>query len=186
MIYVDGAIDESMHDAIVKIVSAVPSRRIMFHLNSTGGSTQAGFEIIDYLTRLKRDGYTITTYVEKECDSMCIPIYMQGTIRLATPTSKWVFHDAHNPFGTDERTTTRMLSVLSANGADADWLRCLILSNVFVGGHWIAYSGERLMRDQSNVITQLVAAAHLHETRSEYLDPADPASLAACHGSLPS
>ncbi|MGE5203037.1 MAG: ATP-dependent Clp protease proteolytic subunit, partial [Acidobacteriota bacterium] len=75
MIYIDGAIDEGMHDAIVRIVSAVPGRRIMIRLNSTGGSTQAGFEIIDYLSQLNRDGYTITTYVEKECNSMCIPIY---------------------------------------------------------------------------------------------------------------
>ena len=186
MIYVDGAVNESMHDAIVRTVSAVPSRRIMLHLNSSGGSTKAGFEIIDYLNQLKRDGYTITTYVEKECSSMCIPIYMQGTIRLATPTSKWVFHDARNAFGTDDRMTRRMLSALATNGADAGWLECLIFRNVFVGGNLVAYSGAGLVRDQSNIITQLVASGHEHETRSEYTEPATEQSSAACHGHISS
>ena len=186
LIYVDGSIDESMHDAIVRTVNSVNSRRLMLQLNSRGGSTKAGFEIIDYLSQLKREGYTITTYVEQECDSMCIPIYMQGSIRLATPTSRWVFHDARNPFGTDERATTRMLSELATNGADNGWLTCLLLSNVFVGGNWIAYSGERLKREQSNIVTELVVAGHARETRSESFDPATAPSPPPCHGKAPS
>ena len=55
LIYVNGTVDEGMQDAIARTVSAVPTRRIMLQLNSTGGSVQAGFAIVNYLAQLKRD-----------------------------------------------------------------------------------------------------------------------------------
>ena len=182
LIYVEGPVDEGMRDAIARIVSSVNSRRLMLQLNSRGGSAKAGFEIVDYLSALKRDGYTVTTYVEQECDSMCIPIYMQGTVRLATPTSRWLFHDVRNAGGTDDIATTRMLSVLATSGADRDWLTCLLLNHVFVGGNWIEFSGERLKREQSNIVTELVPAGRARETRSELPSPAASSSSAECQG----
>ena len=155
-VYVDGSVDESMYDAIVRTVGASRSRRIMLHLNSTGGLTKAGFKIVDYLKRLKRDGYTLTTYVDSTCSSMCIPIFMQGQIRMAMPRSRWVFHDASNSSGTDQRDTARILNILSESGADRDFLYDLILTDVFVGGHWTTYSGERLVAEQTNIVTDLV------------------------------
>lgn len=153
---VDGSVDESMYEAIVRMVGASASRRIMLHLSSTGGRTKAGFKIVDYLKQLKRDGYTITTYVDSTCSSMCIPIFMQGQTRLAMPRSRWVFHDASNSSGTDQQDTARILTILSESGADRDFLYDLILTDVFVGGHWTTYSGERLVAEQTNIVTDLV------------------------------
>lgn len=153
---VDGSVDESMYEAIVRTVGASASRRILLHLSSTGGRTKAGFKIVDYLRQLKRDGYTITTYVDSTCSSMCIPIFMQGQTRLAMPRSRWVFHDASNSSGTDQQDTARILTILSESGADRDFLYDLILTDVFVGGHWTTYSGERLVAEQTNIVTDLV------------------------------
>ena len=155
-VYVDGSVDESMYDAIVRTVGGSRSRRITLHLSSTGGLTKAGFKIVDYLKRLKRDGYTLTTYVDSTCSSMCIPIFMQGQMRLARPGSRWVFHDASNSSGTDQRDTARILNILSESGADRDFLYDLILTDVFVGGHWTTYTGERLVAEQTNIVTDLV------------------------------
>jgi len=153
---VDGSVDESMYEAIVRTVGASGSRRILLHLSSTGGLTKAGFKIVDYLKQLKRDGYAITTYVDSTCSSMCIPIFMQGQTRLAMPSSRWVFHDASNSSGTDRQDTARILTLLSESGADRDFLYDLILTDVFVGGHWTTYSGERLVAEQTNIVTDLV------------------------------
>lgn len=158
-VYVDGSVDEGMYDAIVRTVGASGSRRIMLHLRSNGGLTDAGFKIVDYLKELKRDGYEITTQVDSYCSSMCIPIFMQGQTRMAKPGSRWVFHDASNASGTDRRDTERILNVLSESGVDRDFLYDLILSDVFVGGHWTTYSGERLVAEQTNVVTDLVEPA---------------------------
>lgn len=69
-------------------------KRIVLNLNSPGGNVQEGMRLISVLDEIKRT-HALTTMVShgRLCASMCIPIYLQGQIRIAASTSVWLFHE---------------------------------------------------------------------------------------------
>lgn len=69
-------------------------KRFVLVLNSPGGSLHEGGEVIKVLSRIKRS-HELQTFVgpRQNCLSMCVPIYLQGQVRLAAPDSRWMFHE---------------------------------------------------------------------------------------------
>lgn len=63
-------------------------------LNSPGGALVEGREVIEAISRQKAT-HTIVTRVGpgSVCLSMCVPIFLQGDRRLASPESIWMFHE---------------------------------------------------------------------------------------------
>lgn len=67
---------------------------IVIDLNSPGGSLTEGREVINVINRMRRT-HLVETRVgpRRSCLSMCVPIYLQGDVRTAAPSSRWMFHE---------------------------------------------------------------------------------------------
>lgn len=63
-------------------------------LNSPGGDVGEGERVIEEIRKML-PSYSIRTYVGpgNDCLSMCVPIYMQGELRIAAASSQWMFHE---------------------------------------------------------------------------------------------
>ncbi len=68
--------------------------RLVLTLSSPGGSVGHGGAVIRLLRDIRRT-HKLETLVEGNgtCASMCVPIYLQGDTRLASPRSRWMFHE---------------------------------------------------------------------------------------------
>ncbi|WDI30628.1 ATP-dependent Clp protease proteolytic subunit [Hyphococcus flavus] len=68
--------------------------KIVIELDSPGGLVSEGNKIIDIINKMKKT-HAVWTYVgpDKDCLSMCVPIYLQGRMRIASASSNWLFHD---------------------------------------------------------------------------------------------
>lgn len=68
--------------------------RIRIDLHSPGGLVDEGERVISVINDMKRT-HRVQTYVgpENECLSMCVPIFMQGHLRIASASSTWMFHE---------------------------------------------------------------------------------------------
>lgn len=69
-------------------------RRFIVDLSSPGGSVDHGGAVIRLLRDLART-HEVETVVGpgERCLSMCVPIYLAGTTRTASPRSRWMFHE---------------------------------------------------------------------------------------------
>lgn len=68
-------------------------RRLVLILNSPGGSIEHGRRIV---AAIRARGREIDTLVQKAgvCASMCVPIFLAGTERVADPEALFMFHQA--------------------------------------------------------------------------------------------
>lgn len=68
-------------------------RRLVLILNSPGGSIEHGRKVVAAIHARDR---AIETLVQKSgvCASMCVPIFLAGTKRLADPEAYFMFHQA--------------------------------------------------------------------------------------------
>ena len=139
------------------------SKRIVFDLNSPGGLVSEGERVIILINKMKRT-HDVETYVgpDAECLSMCVPIYLQGRLRVAAATSQWMFHEpsAVDNF-TGERTFTyeyekRQSSqdfyyrFFKRSEMDPEWREKLRRQWRF-GDVW--KTGRELKRERSNIVT---------------------------------
>lgn len=76
--------------------------RIVIDLDSPGGNVREGERVIRVIRRIKRS-HRVRTYVgpDNDCLSMCVPIYLQGHLRVAAASSRWMFHE---PVAVDKYT----------------------------------------------------------------------------------
>ena len=70
-------------------------RRLVISLNSGGGEVEHGHAVIREIRAASRERQ-IDTMIEagKMCASMCVPIYLVGAERIASPTARFMFHEA--------------------------------------------------------------------------------------------
>jgi len=70
------------------------SKRIVFKLDSGGGSVQEGERVIEVLGNIKKT-HELETVVDRggKCGSMCVFIYAQGQRRVGALASTWLFHE---------------------------------------------------------------------------------------------
>jgi hypothetical protein len=70
------------------------SKRIVFKLDSGGGSVQEGERVIEVLRTIK-ETHELETVVDRggKCGSMCVFIYVQGQRRIGALASTWLFHE---------------------------------------------------------------------------------------------
>ena len=68
-------------------------RRIVLVLNSPGGSIEHGRKVVAVI---RAQGRAIETLVHKAgvCASMCVPIFLAGSKRMADPDAYFMFHQA--------------------------------------------------------------------------------------------
>lgn len=76
-------------DVLSQIQANASATSLTVHINSIGGSVDAGFSIYDIL---KTSGKQITTMIEGQCYSIATVIAMAGKKRLATSNSEFLIH----------------------------------------------------------------------------------------------
>ncbi|MEO0880085.1 MAG: ATP-dependent Clp protease proteolytic subunit, partial [Pseudomonadota bacterium] len=67
---------------------------VIIDLHSPGGSVSEGRAVIEAIERIRRT-HTVETRVGpiSFCASMCVPIYLQGSVRRAAPSARFMFHE---------------------------------------------------------------------------------------------
>jgi ATP-dependent protease ClpP protease subunit len=84
-------------------------RRLVLILNSPGGSIEQGRKVVAAIRARDR---AIDTLVQKAgvCASMCVPIFLAGSERMADPESYFMFHQASLNSSTRENIKRQQFS----------------------------------------------------------------------------
>lgn len=137
---------------------------IQLDLNSGGGAIREGGEVIAELDKIKATHELITNVTAGErCMSMCVPIYMEGDIRRASPKARFMFHEPKRYFDDGEEAkgfsferealTRRFFErYLATSPIEPGWLKQLEQQ---WAGKDIFKSGSELVAEKSNVVTEL-------------------------------
>ncbi|MEH2547860.1 ATP-dependent protease ClpP protease subunit [Bradyrhizobium sp. AZCC 2262] len=90
-----GPVQEPMSERIAAALDRYKAdrRRLVLILNSPGGSIEQGRKVVAVIRARDR---AIDTLVQKAgvCASMCVPIFLAGTERMADPEAYFMFHQA--------------------------------------------------------------------------------------------
>jgi len=148
-------------------------RRLVLLLNSPGGSIQHGREVVAAIRARDR---VIDTLVQKAgvCASMCVPIFLAGTDRIADPEAYFMFHEAslsnsarenmkRQQFGGAEAAQTVKAiethvtdhffrSDIGIRGVNSAWLARM---REKIQGRDIWMSGQQLVDERSGIIDRL-------------------------------
>ena len=171
-----GPISEPMRDHIVAAIDTykADTRHLVIALNSPGGSIAHGREVMEALRKASHVR-PIDTLVEKGgvCASMCVPIYLIGTTRIADPGAHFMFHEAslRLPEGkeiskTDRETISPIRKTIESlatddlfsrdiatQRVDARWLTAM-RTKITYNEIWL--TGQQLVDEGSGVVDALV------------------------------
>ncbi len=90
-----GPVQEPMSERVAAALDRyrTDQRRLVLILNSPGGSIEHGRKVVAEIHARDR---AIETLVQKAgvCASMCVPIFLAGTKRMADPEAYFMFHQA--------------------------------------------------------------------------------------------
>ncbi|MBR0848038.1 ATP-dependent Clp protease proteolytic subunit [Bradyrhizobium diazoefficiens] len=90
-----GPVQEPMSESIAAAFERYKAdrRRLVLILNSPGGSIEHGRKVV---AAIRARNQAIDTLVQKAgvCASMCVPIFLAGTRRMADPDAYFMFHQA--------------------------------------------------------------------------------------------
>jgi len=139
--------------------------RIVLTLNSGGGSVEHGNRVIRTIQRIKRTHQFDTAVEGRElCASMCVPVYLQGQNRFASPQSRWLFHEVsvHDAVSGERqemslrerraKTNSFFLTYFPPAGVPIEWLRSI---RPAVERGDVRKRGHELVAEGSNIITQM-------------------------------
>lgn len=70
------------------------SHRFLLSLHSPGGTLQHGREVMRVIRQMQQT-HSVDTVVDdrRACASMCVPIYLMGQRRTASPGARFMFHE---------------------------------------------------------------------------------------------
>jgi ATP-dependent protease ClpP protease subunit len=174
----NGPVVPGMTEAVQKVFSAnaQASHRIVFFLNSPGGSIEEGERTIHLLQEIRKTHQLVTAVMhDGMCASMCVPIYLQGLERVAAPTSRWVIHEAAHQVGDDkvkvdpEETMRIFRRYYVQAGVSEQWL-AKIVQAIHNGNLW--FTGQELFSEHTGIVSRLldnrtVRADAIPETKGE-------------------
>lgn len=158
----DGPIAYPMADNLRTIWDAIRTddrfERVVLRLDSPGGSDVQGEEVIGILAEMRGRVSLATLVGEGDlCASMCIPIFLQGDDRHASPVSAWMFHGASRRTSNvpSLAATLRYFGLFRERGVSPQFIRYLFENNYVTtpGAYWL--SGAELAQ-KSNIITHLL------------------------------
>ena len=140
------------------IKNSLRFKTMLLRLNSEGGTDVEGRKVIELLGEIRAHIALVTLVGDHDlCASMCIPVYIQGDIRVASPASSWMFHGASRFMSNipSLTATEAYFGMLRDRDIDASFIDFLF-DNKYVttpGAYWM--SGADLAA-KSNVITRLL------------------------------
>lgn len=106
-----GPVREPMSERVAAAIDRYQAdpRRLVLILNSPGGSVEHGRKVVAAIRARNR---AVDTLVEKAgvCASMCVPIFLSGTRRIAHPEAYFMFHQVSLNSKARETTKRQELS----------------------------------------------------------------------------
>lgn len=134
-------------------------------LHSNGGALQEGGRIIELINAMKKNHHMITRVTgNNHCLSMCVPIFLSGEERIASATSRWMFHEpqSYDYFDGSKASQPEFERQYYANRFfDKYFVKSVIdpawrdrLRQEWVGQD-VWRSGQQLFDERSNIVTRL-------------------------------
>ena len=177
-----GPVQEPMSERIAAALERYRTdpRLLVLLLNSPGGSIEHGRKVVAVMRARKRP---VNTLVQKAgvCASMCVPIYLSGTQRMADPEARFMFHEARLSGGVTQRINRQQSSDdekarfkqavkrFESNATDELFNEDIGIRGVNVAwaekmrgriaGRDIWMSGQQLMDEGSGIVDRLVRTA---------------------------
>ena len=174
-----GPVQEPMSERIARpsIATRPIDVRLVLILNSPGGSIEQGRKVVAAICGRDR---AIDTLVQKAgvCASMCVPIFLAGTERMADPEAYFMFHQASLNSSARENmkrqqlsdTETALFSQTVEGDRDAshdDFFRndmgirgvskvWLVRMREKIPGRDIWMSGQQLVDERSGIVDRLI------------------------------
>lgn len=174
-----GPVQEPMSERIAATFDRYKAdrRRLVLILNSPGGSIEQGRKVVTVIRARDR---AIDTLVQKAgvCASMCVPIFLAGTERMADPEAYFMFHQASLNNSTRENMKRQQFSESEAalfsqtvkaietqvtddffrndigiRGVSRVWLARM---REKIPGRDIWMSGQQLVDERSGIIDRLI------------------------------
>jgi ATP-dependent protease ClpP protease subunit len=174
-----GPVQEPMSERVAAALDRYKAdrRRLVLILNSPGGSIEHGRKVVSAIRARDR---AIDTVVQKAgvCASMCVPIFLAGSRRIADPEAYFMFHEAslnnsapqktkRPEFSDSERVLfEQAVKVIAANATDelfhndigirgvsAAWLDGMRKK---IPGRDVWMSGQQLVDERSGIIDSLI------------------------------
>jgi hypothetical protein len=131
--------------------------RMILELSSLGGSVEEGGKIIDLLTEWKTTKGLKTLVARGEkCGSMCVPIFLQGQVRIGARASSWMFHGVRHFYTTIPNLflTDKFLGIFERAGVSETWI--LKVKPIMLEPGEIWFTGDDLINDESGIITEVI------------------------------
>ncbi|WP_119679492.1 ATP-dependent Clp protease proteolytic subunit [Indioceanicola profundi] len=158
---IDGVITPEVAADFKAALDAMPAGApLTLELNSPGGYTSAGYDMMDRLMTERQKGRRVITVVRGReiCESMCVGLFMAGEARYAAPTAQFMVHAPRglNSGTVTIRSTGRMIDRLVNLGASTDWIERVKAAGGFSGLNDYRTSAAQLAQDQANVVTALM------------------------------
>lgn len=141
------------------------TRRFVISLHSPGGSIEQGRDTIKLIRRMQKTHEVDTVVGDKHaCASMCVAVYLAGTLRTAAPNARFMFHEVSfrdSESGKVERVPKELVNrttddfferYLKPAGLDPRWLADL---REAIRGREVWRTAQQLFDERSGMVQKL-------------------------------
>ncbi len=175
-----GPVQEPMSERVAAALDRYKNdrRRLVLILNSPGGSIEHGRQVVAAIGARNR---AIDTMVQKEgvCASMCVPIFLAGSRRIADPDAYFMFHQASLSASAKDNIKRKELNDaeqalfvktlethatnelfrqdIGIRGVNGTWLASMRRK---IAGRDVWMSGQQLVDEGSGIVDHLLVNAH--------------------------
>jgi hypothetical protein len=178
----EGSVRESMDRQIKREFerAQASTRNVLLMLSSCGGDTLSMRKTIAVLRHIKQT-HSLTTRVAHgdTCSSACIPVFLQGTTRIAALTSTWLWHQASVETSEGDTIIRRRADAAATDrvmedyfvpaGVSKRWLK-RVRAKIVSGDYW--QTGRDLWESNSGIITNTLGNLEKRDPESRvHLQP---------------
>jgi len=164
-IYIADIVTPQMSQKVIGLIGNLPlgKDKVIFYLNSMGGSMAAGLQIIAGMEALKSMGIQVITAVinGNTCGSICVPMFLHGEKRYAGEVTSWFFHGvamADMPKIVDYEETKKGLDAFFiAEGVPKSWIDKMWKRGAFSGTTPYWMTSKELFAENALIITNLIS-----------------------------
>lgn len=141
---VRGVITPSSADAIERQLDDGESDTILLDLDSDGGDVAAGQRVIAAIERAKLRAHVVTR-VRRNCQSMCVAVFLAGTERLADTNARFMLHGVSAGGVYQSEMSFALLGYYAARGVDPQWMMRQVARGYLLSLQELVVSGGKFI-----------------------------------------
>lgn len=145
------------------IVALDPNLDTIVYLSSPGGNASHGLFMLgrveEFQETWKANGHRVVAVAERDCSSMCVPLYYAFENRLAVTGTRFGIHAVHDELGPNPEFTQAYIKNLNDRAearGDSDmlnWVRSKVAEGAFETAKLVATSADELARIRSGIVS---------------------------------